>query len=205
MGRMWVPDNLTAESGERNDAVTRHCGKAAAIGPLSRRNTGTLLRGSRRIERGGIHVLLQQHRQVLGYGVSEVRTEHADVIAASVTHSHYGLRSQLVSDADARSKCRVSVVNVAVQADIAEAGDADGAGSVEIHNVGESAVSFGIHGLREVDFPAQTIVDGQLGSCAPGVLTVKEPALLALGCVVRGSDVRIVDVTREGGDLAEQE
>ncbi len=77
--------------------------------------------------------------------------------------------------------------------------------SVEVHDVGESAVAFGVDRLGEVDFPAQPIVEGQLLVAPPGVLTVEEPALLAFRRIVRGSDVGIVDVTREGCDLTEKE
>jgi len=137
--------------------------------------------------------------------VSEIRTEHSDVIAASVSHSHYGFRGQLVRAPDPRSESGELVFNIAVQANLAETRDAYGACPVEIRKVGEPAGSSGINGLGEVNFPTQTIVNGEFGSGAPGVLTVEEPALLALGCFACGSQRRIVNVPRKGGDLAEEQ
>src|SRR4029077_7483511 len=58
---------------------------------------------------------------------------------------------------------------------------------------------------REVDFPAQAQVQGELGSYAPGVLAVEEPSLLALGGVGRAWKIRGVDVACERGNLSQQE
>ena len=182
--------NLTAERTERNDAVGRHRRERWCHRSAIQKEHGNLAPGSIGIESRCIHVLLQQHRQVLGYGVSEIRPEHADIVAPSISQPYDGLGCDLVRNAQARSKRFVVVIHVAVQADIAEAGHADGAGSIEVLDVGESAVALGIDRLREVDLPAQSVVDGQLVGCPPGVLAVKEPALLALGCIVRGSNVR---------------
>ena len=83
---------LDPESAEGNYAVGRHGGESGRDRSVVQRNTGTLLPEANGIERGRIDVLLQQHRQVLGHGMSEVRAEHSDVVAASISHPDDGLR-----------------------------------------------------------------------------------------------------------------
>src|SRR4029079_18722565 len=122
--------NLTAKSAERNDSVVGHCRESCRNRPVVQKEYWNLTTGSRWIESRRVNVLLQQHRKVLGYGVSEVRTEHADVIAAPVSHSDDGLWCDLVRNTQARSKRFVVVVDVTVQSDVPEASHTNRASSV---------------------------------------------------------------------------
>ena len=135
-------------------------GKIPAGGPWSEYRI-EISRGTR-VDGGGIDVLLQQHRQVLSNGVAEIRAEHADVVAAAITHADYGLGSELVGNAQPRSKSPERIINVAIGADISKACDTNGTGSVQVVDIGEAAVSFTVNGLGEVNLPAQAIVDGEL-------------------------------------------
>src|ERR1700704_1409523 len=137
--------HLAAESVERNYAVIRNRGETCCYRSAVQKEYWYLTPGGRRIECGRVHILLQQNRQVLGYGVSEVRAEHADVIASPISHAYNGFRSQLVRNTEAGRECRVGFVDVPVQSDFAEPGYADSAGSAEIGDIGEAAVSFRIN------------------------------------------------------------
>ena len=116
--------------------------------------------------------------------MTEVGAEDADVEAAAIAEANDGLGIELVSDTDARRERLVGIVDIAVESDVAVAGDADDA----LVEVGETALALTVDVFGIVDFPAQAVVKGQLGADAPGVLTVEEPALLALSCVQAGAD-----------------
>ena len=162
------------------------------------------MRRSSGIEVAGIIVLFEQHRQILRNRVPEVRTENADVITAAIAHANHSLRSGLVCNAQAWSEGAPIVIDAAAQAVRTDACNADSAGS-KVYDVRESSVSFAVHGLGEVNLPAQTVIDGQLRSCAPGILSVKEEALLPLSCVVRTGDSGVVDVAGKRGHVAQEE
>ena len=124
----------------------------------------------------GRKVLVNQHREVLSNRVAEEGTEHADVKAAPISHAHDRLGRDLVSNTQSGSERLVAGVNVAIQVIRAEAANANDA----FFDVGETAVALSVNPLREVQLPAQSVVDRQLGSDAPSILTVEEPTFLAL-------------------------
>src|SRR5262249_39773629 len=69
-----------------------------------------------------------------------------------------------------------------------------------VGEIGKPALVFSIHGLREINFPAQAVVERQLRSDAPSVLSVEKEPFLPLGGVSTGADV-----SAEAGDVAEQQ
>src|SRR5262249_733249 len=64
----------------------------------------------------------------------------------------------------------------------------------------ETAISCAVDVLREVDLPAQAVVDGEFVRDAESVLNVAKEPVLALRCFCR-----VADVARERLDLSEQE
>ena len=144
----------------------------------------------------GANPLVDQHRQVLGHSVPEIRAEHAHVEAATVPHANYSLGSHLIGEPQARSNRLPGVVDVSVQSIGSVAGDADNA----FYGIGKAAVSFGIDPLREVDLPAQAIVQRQLRSDTVRVLPVEKPSLLPF----RGIQAR-ADETLHIMHIAQQE
>jgi len=112
--------------------------------------------------RGRVDVLFDQHRQVLCHGMSEVRSEHADVVAASITHSQNRLRSELVSDSKTGSESVERILHVSIQSVAAVSGHTNDAGASVVHDVGESSVAFSEHGFRRVNLPPQAVVESQL-------------------------------------------
>src|SRR5207342_2029036 len=86
--------------------------------------------------------------------------------------------------ADSGRESLVCVINVSVCVVPTDAGYADNA----CIYVGEAALGFAVHALWKVDFPAQAIGHRELGRNAPGILAVKEPALLAFRGVQTGAD-----------------
>src|SRR6185437_6204237 len=58
---------------------------------------------------------------------------------------------------------------------------------------------------REVNLPAQPVVDGQLRGCAESVLAIEEPALLPLCGIIRGGKIRVVHITGERSHVAQKE
>ena len=151
----------------------------------------------------GLHVLFQEHRQVLGYGVPEVRAEHADIVAASITRANDGLGSQLISQTEPGRERSKLVVDISVQSNVTEPGDTNGTRSVQVRKVGKPSVSLAVNRFGEVNFPTQSIVKGQLGGHAPGILTVEEPTFLPFRR--RSATFRIVGIALQLGDVAQQE
>ena len=99
--------------------------------------------------------------------MSEVGTEHPDVIASAVTRTNYRLGCQLISDTEARRKCGEFVIDIPIQPVRAKASDPDPAETAVIDDIGKATVALRVYRLREIDLPAQSIVDGQLGRHTP--------------------------------------
>src|ERR1035437_6811370 len=93
----------------------------------------------------------------------------------------------------------VVVLDVAVRSDATVVSHANGTEATVIHDVRKAAVAFAVHRLGEVDLPAQSIVDGQLGGRPPGILPVEEPPLLPLGW--RAASCGITGVAGKIGDF----
>ena len=119
------------------------------------------------------------------YRVSKVRSEHAHIKAASVTHADDGLGIQLIRDSQTRSKRVPGVIDVSIQPNSSFAGNPVQA----LSQIGESTVVFAIHVLREINFPAQTIIQSQLRGNTPGVLSVIKHAMLTFRRVKTSADV----------------
>ena len=134
---------------------------------------------------GGIERLVGQHRHVLGDVVSERHAEDADIVGSPVAGPDHGLRIQLVGESQARRQVGQVRFDVAIQADAVFAGDQDLARG----QVLEASVVLAVHVLREVNLPAQAVIQGQLRGDAPGVLNVGEEPLLAFGGIGRVTHV----------------
>src|SRR5439155_9594027 len=61
-----------------------------------------------------LNVLLDQYRQVLGYGVSEVRAKHSDIIATTITQPEYSFRGNLIRDSQTGSKSVPIVADIPI-------------------------------------------------------------------------------------------
>src|SRR5438105_4251004 len=134
--------------------------------------------------------------KILVDGVAKNRTEHADVIAATIAHANHGLGIYLISDAKTGSEIGPGILHVEVVVNTAFAGNADGGGA----QVEQATVILAVDRFWEINIPTQTIADAQLGSSAPSILAVEEPALLPL----RRRGVA-ADVAGEMGHVAQQE
>ena len=117
-------------------------------------------------------------------------------IAAAVSHANYGLRVELIGGAQTRSEIAPLVIDVTVQSKSTFAGYSN----FSLNDVGEAAVIFAVHVLREIHFPTQSVIHSQFRSDAPGVLTVIEHSVLALG----GVDTR-AHIATQLGNIAKQE
>ena len=143
-----------------------------------------------------LEVLVHQHRQVLGNCVTEDRAEDADIEAPAISHTHHCLGSELISNSHTWSKGFVSVVDIAVGSEGAFAGDPDRT----IGQIGKTALIFPVNRLGEVDLPPQAVVEGQLRSDPPCILTIEEETFLPLRCINAGTHVTV-----KAGYIAQQE
>jgi len=107
----------------------------------------------------GVERLIGEHREVLCHVMAEGYAEDSDVVGAAVAGANHGLGVELVGDADARPEVRERGLDIAIQADTVLAGDHDFAGG----EILKAAVVLAVDVLREVDFPTQSEVDGELG------------------------------------------
>src|SRR5664279_1523293 len=128
--------------------------------------------------------------------MTEVRPEDAHVVADAKSRPDDGLVIQLVGQANARRKGVPVVADVAVQA----VGSVAGYPADAFNDIVEAAVAFAVNRFGEVNLPAQSIVQRQLGSYAPSVLPVVEHAPLPVGGVRHATNE-----ARERGYIAEQE
>src|SRR5262245_40229885 len=94
--------------------------------------------------------------------------EDADVIRPSVAGAEYRFRGDLVSDSEAWREMLERGFHVSVHVNPILARDQNLA-RIQIL---EPALVFAVHRLREVNLPAQAIIDRQLGRNSPGVLRV---------------------------------
>src|SRR5438477_8008591 len=124
------------------------------------------------------------------------RPEDTNVIAPAITCPNHRPWSQLVGNPKARSEVVVVVVDVEIPADASHPTYSQVTGA----QVEERTIAVAVHIFRIEDVPAQPVVDGQLGSNPPRVLTVEVIAPLALGC---GCDR--AGVAFKGSDITEQE
>src|SRR5438270_10281791 len=108
--------------------------------------------------------------------MAKVRSEHADVEASTVAHTKHGLRCELVGHPQPRGKGSQTVVDIAAEAIRSKSCNANDS----FLGIGKAAVALRVHGLREINLPPQSVVDGQLLCCAPSVLSVEEPTFLTL-------------------------
>ena len=69
-----------------------------------------------------------------------------------------------------------------------------------LNEIGEAALILPVHVFGEVNFPAQPVIKGQLGSHAEGVLSVIEHAVLTFRGIQAGADI-----AAHLGYIAEQE
>ena len=134
--------------------------------------------------------------------VPEVRAEYTNVVTASIPHANNRLRSCLIGNAKARREGVVIIFYIAVGADSTIAGDADCTRAGQIGDIGEAATTLSGNGFREVDFPPQSVIDGQPGRCPPSILPIKEEPLLPFP---RGSNGWVIRVALELGDIAKDE
>ena len=117
--------------------------------------------------------------------MTEGYAEDSHIVGSAIAGSDHGLGDHLVGNAEARREVRQGGLHVAVQADPVFARDHDFSGRQAL----EASVVLRVHVLREVDLPAQAVIDGQFRSDAPGVLNVGEEPVLALGGIGRVADV----------------
>ena len=133
---------------------------------------------------GRVEILDRQNRQVLRDAVAEDRSEHAEVVAASVAASDDRFLVDLVGRADTRRPVE-RVLDVTVQPDAADTRNPDEAG-VEIE---ESGVPRLVHGLRIEDVESQPVVQRQSTVHTPRVLRVVEMPPLPFARVDRRAHV----------------
>src|SRR5664279_4120877 len=128
--------------------------------------------------------------------MTEVRPEDAHVVADAKSRPDDGLVIHLIGNAKARRKGVPVVADVAVQAPRSITGHAAHA----LNNIVEATVAFAVNRFGEVNLPAQSIIQRQLGTYTPSVLPVVEHAPLPVGGVRHAANK-----TRERGYIAEQE
>ena len=87
-------------------------------------------------------------------------------------------------------------MHVEVVVNTAFAGDTDGSGA----QIEQAAITLAIHGLGEIDVPAQAVTYNQLWGDTPGVLAIEEPAFLPFSRSGVGADV-----AGEVGNVAQKE
>src|SRR5207244_11951049 len=92
--------------------------------------------------------------------------------------------------------CFVSVFDIALGSEGALAGEPDRT----IGQIGKTALIFAISRLGEVDLPPQAVVEGQLRSDPPCILTIEEETFLPLRCINAGTHVTV-----KAGYIAQQE
>ena len=145
---------------------------------------------------GRVERLIGQNGKVLRDVVAEGNAKDPDIVRAAIPSADDGLRIELVGDSHARGEVLVRRVDVAIQTDAIFTRDHHFTGG----EVLEAALVFAVHVLREIDFPTNSVIHGQLRGDAPSVLDVGEEAILAFGRL--GG---IADVAGEGLDIAKQE
>src|SRR5215471_3075390 len=99
-------------------------------------------------------------------------TKDADIETSAIAHSYNCLGTELVSDSETWSKSCEAVVHSHIHRNTADSGNMQ----IPVVKVEESAIARFVHGFREVDLPAQPIVQSQLGREPESILPVKEPA-----------------------------
>ena len=196
--------HVSSRTKQRKNTVGRNYWELVGSRPANRiaRSWQT---GSREVEGGSlvvvggrVQLLVGQNRQVLRDRVSKQRSEHADVIAAPVTHADNRLWSYLVSNSQPRRELRPVVFGASVITDTAVASNPN----YSFRQYCETAVALTVHAFRSVELPAQTVVKGQFRRDAPGVLAIEEIAILRFHCRRFG---RRTDVAVERSHFAEQE
>src|SRR5690348_3112520 len=97
--------------------------------------------------------LVNKDRKILGHRVTKVRPEYSDVVATPVPETDHSFRFNLVRDADTRTESADVVLDVAVESVLAEATHANDA----FGEIGETAVTLGIHRFREIILPPDAV------------------------------------------------
>src|SRR5207237_8929426 len=116
-------------------------------------------------------------RHILRHVVTERYTEYADIVGTTIAGPQHRAGRDLIGDSEARRKVLERSIHVAVHADAIFAGDQNLAGGQAL----EASLIFVVHILREINLPAQSVIQSQLRRDAPGVLGIGEKAVLAIG------------------------
>src|SRR5262245_57918684 len=109
----------------------------------------------------------------------ERNAKHSDIIGTSVARANDCLWRDLVGNAYAWSKMRQGRTHIAIQTYAVLSGNQHFSGGKTLI----TALVLPVHVLREIDLPAQPVVDGQSWRDAPGVLDVGEETALPLSSV----------------------
>src|ERR1700722_856796 len=128
--------------------------------------------------------------------MAENGAEHSHIKRSAITQADHCLGIDLVSKTSAGREIFEVGDNRATERDAIFPCNVD----LTVIKVEPPALIFSGHGLRPVDLPPQTIINSQLGSDVPGVLSVEEkPPLPFPGGLILG------DVAVELGSLPHQE
>src|SRR5205823_3122751 len=114
--------------------------------------------------------------QVLSDSMAKDRTEHTDVEAATITDTDDGLVTPLIGDAQPRRKILEAIIDAHIDGHPTDTGYVDCA----IVQIQQAAVASFIDRLWIIDFPAQPVVQCELGGYAPSVLPIEKLSLLVL-------------------------
>src|SRR5215472_5054552 len=150
-GRANTRRNVVLRPAQRKDTVCRNGDWHERRGSLSQSEHGAAVIGKGRLARQAriSHVLVRENRQVLGHHVTEVRTKHADIEAATVTDTDDSLRIYLVSHTDTRGKRLQRIIRISVVTIIPDTGHTNDA----LFYVCEPAFASTIDGFGEINLP----------------------------------------------------
>src|SRR5207302_5410684 len=91
--------------------------------------------------------LIHQDRQVLGHGMAKVRSEHANVKTAAISHANHCFGIDLISNPEARSKRGEFILDIASRVERPFSGNSDHptTTSAASNDVGEAPLVLTVH------------------------------------------------------------
>src|SRR5258708_39996959 len=104
----------------------------------------------------------------------EDRPKYSDIEATAVAGSNHGFRIHLISNPEARGESLPTFRDV----ESGVVGAVPGYPDLPSVEVGKPALSLAIDRLREIQFPAKAVVEGQLRSNAPAIFDISKESLL---------------------------
>jgi hypothetical protein len=119
--------------------------------------------------------LCDEYRYILCGRVSKIRAKDSEIEAAPISETENSLRRNFIRNPRTWREIGETICYVSLQIDISKASHIDRTG-IEVH---PSACSLAGYRLREIDLPANPIIEDQLAINPEGILPIEEQSFLA--------------------------